>query len=72
MLPNTYQILVQFFRILNPIVFIHVDAENIITEISSMQSVILSSQIREILRDVNAHEISEGTYKPMYHPNKPF
>ncbi|PWA93673.1 actin-related protein C2B [Artemisia annua] len=51
------------------------DAEKIITEISSVQSVILSSQLREILRDVNAHEISEGTYKPiklMYHPNEPF
>nr|XP_043611123.1 actin-related protein 2/3 complex subunit 2B [Erigeron canadensis] len=51
------------------------DAVKIIEEISSVQAVILSSQLREILRDVNAQEISQGTYKPIklvYHPNEPF
>lgn len=51
------------------------DAEKIITEISSVQAVILSSQLKEILRNVSSQEISPGTYKPIklvYHPNEPF
>ncbi|GKD50698.1 actin-related protein 2/3 complex subunit 2B isoform X1, partial [Tanacetum coccineum] len=50
-------------------------AVKIITEISSVQAVILSSQLREILSDVKTQEISQGTYKPIklvYHPNEPF
>ncbi|XP_024983313.1 actin-related protein 2/3 complex subunit 2B [Cynara cardunculus var. scolymus] len=51
------------------------DAVKIITEISSVQAVILSSQLREILRNVNTQEISQGNYKPIklvYHPREPF
>ncbi|KAI3683346.1 hypothetical protein L1987_83849 [Smallanthus sonchifolius] len=51
------------------------DAVKIITEISSVQAVILSSQLRELLKNVNAQEISQGTCKPIklvYHPNEPF
>ncbi|KAJ0810585.1 putative arp2/3 complex subunit protein [Helianthus annuus] len=51
------------------------DAVKIITDISSVQAVILSSQLRELLKNVNDQEISQGTYKPIklvYHPNEPF
>lgn len=47
----------------------------IITKISSVQAVILSSQLKEMLRNVNSQEISRGTYKPIklvYHPREPF
>ncbi|KAJ9558837.1 hypothetical protein OSB04_013451 [Centaurea solstitialis] len=50
-------------------------AVKLITEISSVQAVVLSSQLREMLRNVNAQEISQGTYKPIklvYHPREPF
>ncbi|XP_076896489.1 actin-related protein 2/3 complex subunit 2B-like [Bidens hawaiensis] len=51
------------------------DAVKIITDISSVQAVILSSQLRELLKNVKDQEISQGTYKPIklvYHPNEPF
>ncbi|KAI3674295.1 hypothetical protein L2E82_52419 [Cichorium intybus] len=51
------------------------DAAKIITEISSVHAVILSSQLRELLRSVNEEEITQGTYKPIklvYHPREPF
>ncbi|KAK1413649.1 hypothetical protein QVD17_35425 [Tagetes erecta] len=51
------------------------DAVKIITKISSVQALILSSQLRELLTTVNAQEISQGAYKPIklvYHPNEPF
>ncbi|GKA55636.1 ribonuclease H-like domain-containing protein, partial [Tanacetum coccineum] len=43
--------------------------------ISSVQAVILSSQLKEILSDVKTQEISQETYKPIklvYHLNEPF
>ncbi|KAL2242606.1 UNVERIFIED_CONTAM: Actin-related protein 2/3 complex subunit 2B [Sesamum indicum] len=46
-----------------------------ITDISSVQAVILSSQLKEILRNVDSYEISCGLYKPIkliYHPREPF
>ncbi|KAK6145917.1 hypothetical protein DH2020_019786 [Rehmannia glutinosa] len=46
-----------------------------ITDISSVQTVILSSQLKEILRNVDSHEMSHGMYKPtklIYHPREPF
>ncbi|PIN17917.1 Actin-related protein Arp2/3 complex, subunit ARPC2 [Handroanthus impetiginosus] len=46
-----------------------------ITDISSVQAVILSSQLKEILKNVDSHEISRGIYKPIklvYHPREPF
>ncbi|KAL8204589.1 hypothetical protein R6Q57_010212 [Mikania cordata] len=51
------------------------DAVKIITKISSLQSIILSTQLRELLKNVHDQEISQGTYKPIklvYHPNEPF
>ncbi|KAL0392692.1 UNVERIFIED_CONTAM: Actin-related protein 2/3 complex subunitB [Sesamum radiatum] len=46
-----------------------------ITDISSVQAVILSSQLKEILRNVDSYEVSRGLYKPIkliYHPREPF
>ncbi|XP_017608998.1 actin-related protein 2/3 complex subunit 2B isoform X2 [Gossypium arboreum] len=48
---------------------------NIITEVSSVQAVILSSQLKEMLQNVNSGDSSQGTYKPIkliYHPKEPF
>ncbi|KAL6526622.1 hypothetical protein OROGR_015712 [Orobanche gracilis] len=47
----------------------------IITDISSVQAVLLSSQLKEILRNFDSHEKSYGTCKPIklvYHPREPF
>ncbi|GER46257.1 actin-related protein 2/3 complex subunit [Striga asiatica] len=47
----------------------------IITDISSVQAVILSSQLKDILKKVDSHENSQETYKPIkliYHPREPF
>ncbi|XP_073136102.1 actin-related protein 2/3 complex subunit 2B [Henckelia pumila] len=46
-----------------------------ITEISSVQALIMSSQLKEILRNADLHERSRGTYRPIklvYHPREPF
>ncbi|CAK9139537.1 unnamed protein product [Ilex paraguariensis] len=46
-----------------------------ISEISSVQAVILSSQLKELLMNVNSQEISQGMYRPIklvYHPREPF
>ncbi|CAI9268828.1 unnamed protein product [Lactuca saligna] len=51
------------------------DAAKIITEIASVHTVILSSQLRELLKNVNDQEITQGTYKPIklvYHQREPF
>lgn len=55
--------------------FFDLDAAKIITEISSVHTVILSSQLRELLKNVNDQEITQGTYKPIklvYHQWEPF
>lgn len=47
----------------------------IITEISTVQAVILSSQLKEMLQNVIFQEKSQGMYKPIklvYHPREPF
>nr|KJB38363.1 hypothetical protein B456_006G251700 [Gossypium raimondii] len=47
----------------------------IITEVSSVQAVILSSQLKEMLQNVNSWDSSQGIYKPIkliYHPKEPF
>ncbi|KAK9288156.1 hypothetical protein L1049_016604 [Liquidambar formosana] len=47
----------------------------IITEICTVQAVILSSQLKELLQNVSSHDISQGMYKPVklvYHPREPF
>ncbi|KAL4285256.1 hypothetical protein GQ457_16G030040 [Hibiscus cannabinus] len=47
----------------------------VITEVSSVQAVILSSQLKEMLQNVNSWDISQGMYKPIkliYHPREPF
>ncbi|KAE8704747.1 histone-lysine N-methyltransferase SUVR2-like [Hibiscus syriacus] len=48
---------------------------DVITEVSSVQAVILSSQLKEMLQNVNSWDISQGMYKPIkliYHPREPF
>ncbi|KAF7807133.1 actin-related protein 2/3 complex subunit 2B isoform X1 [Senna tora] len=47
----------------------------IIREISTVESVVLSSQLKEILQNVNSHDTVKGMYKPIklfYHPREPF
>nr|KYP56593.1 Actin-related protein 2/3 complex subunit 2 [Cajanus cajan] len=51
------------------------DYENVIREISTVHSVILSSQLKEILWNVNSDDALQGMYKPIklvYHPREPF
>ncbi|XP_027936814.1 actin-related protein 2/3 complex subunit 2B isoform X2 [Vigna unguiculata] len=51
------------------------DYDKIIREISSVHSVILSSQLKEILWNVNSDDALQGMYKPIklvYHPREPF
>ncbi|KAJ1381107.1 Arp2/3 complex subunit 2/4 [Sesbania bispinosa] len=51
------------------------DYVKVIREISTVQSVILSSQMKEILRNVNSEDAVQGVYKPIklaYHPREPF
>ncbi|KAE8697005.1 histone-lysine N-methyltransferase SUVR2-like [Hibiscus syriacus] len=47
----------------------------VVTEVSSVQAVVLSSQLKEMLQNVNSWDISQGMYKPIkliYHPKEPF
>ncbi|XP_047336808.1 actin-related protein 2/3 complex subunit 2B [Impatiens glandulifera] len=47
----------------------------IITEISSVQAIIVSYQLKEMLQNIQTQTISRGMYKPMklvYHPREPF
>ncbi|GAA0157340.1 hypothetical protein LIER_14628 [Lithospermum erythrorhizon] len=47
----------------------------IISDISSVQSVILSSQLKQILWNANSLDVCEGAYTPIklvYHPREPF
>ncbi|XP_022760334.1 actin-related protein 2/3 complex subunit 2B isoform X2 [Durio zibethinus] len=51
------------------------DSLKVITEVSSVQSIILSSQLKEMLQSVNSWDASQGMYKPIklvYHPREPF
>ncbi|KAL4643640.1 hypothetical protein ACB092_02G106700 [Castanea dentata] len=51
------------------------DSVKVITEISAVQAVLLSSQLREMLRNVNSQVTFQGMYKPIklvYHPREPF
>ncbi|KAI8566531.1 hypothetical protein RHMOL_Rhmol02G0047700 [Rhododendron molle] len=51
------------------------DSVKIITQISTVQAVILSSQLKELLRNVSSQDASQGKYKPIklvYHPREPF
>lgn len=46
-----------------------------ISDISSVQAVLLSSQLKEILKNDDFHEIGHGICKPIklvYHPREPF
>lgn len=50
------------------------DGVKIIKEIAAIASVILSSQLKEMLRNFSSDDTSEGTYKPIkcvYHPREP-
>ncbi|THG16032.1 hypothetical protein TEA_028931 [Camellia sinensis var. sinensis] len=51
------------------------ESMKIITEISTVQSVILSSQLKEILRNISSQDAPQGIYRPIklvYHPREPF
>ncbi|KAJ6911297.1 actin-related protein 2/3 complex subunit 2B-like isoform X1 [Populus alba x Populus x berolinensis] len=51
------------------------DSYKVITQISSVQAVILCSQLKEMLRNVNSQDASQGMNKPIklvYHPREPF
>ncbi|KAL2921259.1 Actin-related protein 2/3 complex subunit 2B [Bienertia sinuspersici] len=51
------------------------DGVKIIKEIAAIASVILSSQLKEMLRNFSSEDDSEETHKPMkimYHPKEPF
>nr|XP_048333804.1 actin-related protein 2/3 complex subunit 2B isoform X2 [Ziziphus jujuba var. spinosa] len=51
------------------------DSEKVISEISALQAVILSTQLKEMLLSVNTQDTYQGTYKPIklvYHPREPF
>ncbi|KAI5580436.1 hypothetical protein BDE02_08G154500 [Populus trichocarpa] len=51
------------------------DPYKVITQISSVQAVILCSQLKEMLRNVNSQDTSQGMNKPIklvYHPREPF
>ncbi|OAY55523.1 hypothetical protein MANES_03G160300v8 [Manihot esculenta] len=51
------------------------DPEKVMTQISSVQAIILSSQLKEMLENVNSQVMYQGMYKPMklvYHPREPF
>ncbi|XP_016444581.1 actin-related protein 2/3 complex subunit 2B-like isoform X1 [Nicotiana tabacum] len=46
-----------------------------ITDIAAVQGVILSSQLEEMLMNVNSQDVAQGMYKPIklvYHPREPF
>ncbi|XP_022154850.1 actin-related protein 2/3 complex subunit 2B isoform X2 [Momordica charantia] len=51
------------------------ESEKIITEIAAVQAVILSSQLKEMLRNVNSQALFHETCRPIklvYHPREPF
>ncbi|KAL2325910.1 hypothetical protein Fmac_024968 [Flemingia macrophylla] len=51
------------------------DYEKVISEIAAVHSVILSSQLKEILWNANSNDELQGMYKPIklvYHPREPF
>ncbi|XWS08745.1 hypothetical protein CRYUN_Cryun40dG0027500 [Craigia yunnanensis] len=51
------------------------DSLKVITEVSSVQAVILSSELKEMLQNVNSWDTSQGMYKPIklvFHPRELF
>ncbi|KAK7820630.1 actin-related protein 2/3 complex subunit 2b, partial [Quercus suber] len=51
------------------------DSVKVITEISAVQAALLSSQLKEMLQNVNSQVTFQGMYKPIklvYHPREPF
>ncbi|KAK7824886.1 actin-related protein 2/3 complex subunit 2b [Quercus suber] len=51
------------------------DSVKVITEISAVQAALLSSQLKEMLQNVNSQFTFQGMYKPIklvYHPREPF
>ncbi|XP_068325539.1 actin-related protein 2/3 complex subunit 2B-like isoform X2 [Pyrus communis] len=51
------------------------DSVKVIADIAAVQAVILSSQLKEMLMNVNPQDTSQGMYKPLkleYHPREPF
>lgn len=55
--------------------FIVPDPVKVIKQISAVQAVILSSQLKEMLQNVNSQVTFHGMHKPIklvYHPREPF
>ncbi|KAH0637325.1 hypothetical protein KY289_037240 [Solanum tuberosum] len=51
------------------------ESVKMITDIAAVQGVILSSQLEEMLMNVNSQDVAQGMYKPIklvYHPREPF
>ncbi|XP_055813754.1 actin-related protein 2/3 complex subunit 2B isoform X2 [Solanum dulcamara] len=51
------------------------ESTKLITDIAAVQGVILSSQLEEMLMNVNSQDVAQGMYKPIklvYHPREPF
>ena len=51
------------------------EPEKIITDIAAVHAVILSSQLKEMLLNVNSPALFQGTSRPIklvYHPREPF
>ncbi|KAL4024748.1 hypothetical protein IC575_013118 [Cucumis melo] len=51
------------------------ESEKIITDIAAVQAVIISSQLKEVLRNVNSPTLFQGISRPIklvYHPREPF
>ena len=51
------------------------ESEKIITDIAAVQAVIISSRLKEVLRNVNSPTLFQGISRPIklvYHPREPF
>ncbi|KAJ9700777.1 hypothetical protein PVL29_006205 [Vitis rotundifolia] len=67
-------IVLMFWRLLN-LQERDINGAKVIAQICSVQAVILSSQLKEMLQNVNSQDTSQGMYKPIklvYHPREPF
>lgn len=55
--------------------FLSPDSIKVIADISAVQAVILSSQLKEMLMNVSSQDTFQGMYKTIklvYHPREPF
>lgn len=60
---------------IHEVLFLSPDSIRVITDISTVQAVILSSQLKEMLMNVSSQDTFQGMYKAIklvYHPREPF